>query len=260
MSIITISVFENINDKANMDENRDLNKDLIPIFETYLNERYPNAFKVEQVYYGPQTGEYSCYAYPTNNKEVEFYVIAKKNNNNKYVFHDNYLIMLWEKEIYGELEKGTSSIFLPNKVSYYIEMPGKPSFSEGKITYVFEFDDYIPKSKLPSYDEVKNNSYINDIYKEIEVNINTDGNQLNIQNEYEKILKVLQFVQEKEYNPTNLIISYGSIVKKGNASMFKIESDNNFVFNAKDINSINSLEDLNKRLHTGMKDSYDKQR
>lgn len=246
--IITISPFRTQNDKVDRGKESDSNKDLKPIFETYLQKRYPDTFKVEQVYYGPQTGEYSCYAYPIKNKDMEFYVIAKMNHNNKYVLHDNYLNILWEKEINEELATSISSTFLPNKVSYYIEILGTPVFSEGKITYVFKFSDYIPKSKLPTYDEVKRNPYINEIYKKIELNINTQGNQIDIKNEYEKMLKVIQFVRQEEYNPTFLTISYGSIVRTDNVSMFKTDPDNDFTFNTKDINSINSVDDLKKKI------------
>ncbi|MDP4182017.1 MAG: hypothetical protein Q8942_13120 [Bacillota bacterium] len=217
-----------------------------PLFEKYLSERYTEEMVVSSIYKGSKWGEYECYTYPKRNPNMYFYTFLKKDKTtNGYVFSDHYFQTLWQGEVQSEVEEYIKTFF-DNIHSVNFMIMGKPQYDKDPIQYVFDFKNYIPKSKVPTYDEIKGNSDIKEYYKTLDINIIGELKARDIEKENNNVLKVVMFIKEKGYNIDHLTVSYGHGAKSGNNSSFSTDSDNMYLFDKREIDNIKSVDDIKK--------------
>lgn len=215
---------------------QNIQQNIKPLFEKYLSERYSEKMVALDVHYDSIMDEYNCYTYLSTDENINFYTFAKKNGDS-YLFRDNYFLVLWEQEADSDIKQYILGIN-NNVYSVDFSIYGDEITVGNSTEYKFQFNEYTPKTKVPTYQDIKNSIYIRGLRKELEIEINGELTDKNKDKECEDILKILQYI--RTYNVDYLTIKYGTF----DNGAFTSDSNNIIEFGKEEIDNINTVEGI----------------
>jgi predicted RNase H-related nuclease YkuK (DUF458 family) len=198
----------------------------------YLKEKYTDEMVVNGVYYDTMNSNgindltsYNIYASLKDNPKEVYFLVRKSNKNE---FTDRFLISLWEKEAELKLNKYITKLY--SKISYRPEM----CQIEAYISENYD-GEYLKFAKAKDI-ELNFKEMRNKLFKEVHIKVHTDMNFNKEQEskEYDRIFKIIDFIEKQGYKSTSIFIKFNNMV-------INMNEDKKF-----ELNKIKSPNDIKK--------------